>query len=75
MRSWIIYEEDLQGCENLAGNEGQMKLEVLEKDCYYHIYNRGINGTTIFENDANKLYFLKQLAKFPLIEFQFLLIA
>jgi len=41
-----------------------MKLEVLEKDCYYHIYNRGINGTTIFENDANKLFFLKQLAKY-----------
>ncbi|MFC4748766.1 hypothetical protein [Flavobacterium branchiicola] len=41
-----------------------MKLEVLEKDCYYHIYNRGINGTTIFENDSNKLYFLKQLAKY-----------
>ena len=42
----------------------KMKLEVLEKDCYYHIYNRGNNGTTIFENDANKLYFLKQVAKY-----------
>ena len=41
-----------------------MKLEVLEKDRYYHIYNRGINGNNIFENDANKLYFLKQLAKY-----------
>jgi putative transposase len=41
-----------------------MKLEVLQKDCYYHIYNRGINGTNIFENDVNKLYFLKQLAKY-----------
>ncbi|WP_035652631.1 transposase [Flavobacterium sp. ASV13] len=41
-----------------------MKLEVLQKDCYYHIYNRGINGTNIFENDANKLYFLNQLAKY-----------
>jgi putative transposase len=41
-----------------------MKLEVLEEDRYYHIYNRGINGITIFENDANKLYFLKQLAKY-----------
>jgi putative transposase len=40
-----------------------MKLEVLERDCYYHIYNRGINGTNIFENDDNKLYFLKQLSK------------
>jgi REP element-mobilizing transposase RayT len=41
-----------------------MKLEVLEKDRYYHIYNRGINGINIFENDANKHYFLKQLAKY-----------
>ncbi|MET3028833.1 transposase [Flavobacterium sp. UW10123] len=40
-----------------------MKLEALQKDCYYHIYNRGINGTNIFKNDVNKLYFLKQLAK------------
>ncbi len=41
-----------------------MKLEVLEKDCYYHIYNRGINGTDLFENEENKIYFLKQLAKY-----------
>ena len=41
-----------------------MKLEVLEKDYYYHIYNRGINGTTIFENDTNKIYFLKQWSKY-----------
>ena len=36
-----------------------MKLEQLEKDGYYHIYNRGINGTAIFTNDENKRYFLK----------------
>ena len=41
-----------------------MKLEVLEKDCYYHIYNRGINGVTIFENENNKIYFLKQFSKY-----------
>jgi putative transposase len=41
-----------------------MKLEILEKDNYYHIYNRGINGTTIFENDDNKTYFLKQFSKY-----------
>ncbi|WP_294964571.1 transposase [uncultured Flavobacterium sp.] len=41
-----------------------MKLEVLQKDCYYHIYNRGINGTNIFENDSHKIYFLRQLAKY-----------
>lgn len=41
-----------------------MKVEVLEKDCYYHIYNKGINGAPIFENDENKTYFLKQLSKY-----------
>ncbi|CAM3813160.1 transposase [Flavobacterium branchiophilum] len=41
-----------------------MKLEILEKDNFYHIYNKGINGTTIFENEENKLFFLKQLAKY-----------
>ena len=41
-----------------------MKLEVLEKDCYYHIYNRGIDGVTIFENDNNKIYFLNQLSRY-----------
>ncbi len=35
-----------------------MKLEVLEKECYYHIYNRGVNGCIIFENDENKNFFL-----------------
>jgi putative transposase len=43
-----------------------MKLEVLEKDSYYHIYNRGINGCLIFENDENKNFFLKQLSKYLL---------
>lgn len=41
-----------------------MKLEVLEKDCYYHIYNRGINSETIFLSDENKIYFLKLLSKY-----------
>ena len=43
-----------------------MKLEVIQKDCYYHIYNKGINGCLIFENDENKIYFLKQLSKYLL---------
>ncbi len=43
-----------------------MKLEVLEKDGYYHIYNRGINSCLIFENDENKNFFLKQLSKYLL---------
>lgn len=41
-----------------------MELEVLEKDCVYHIYNRGINGETIFANTENKKYFLKLLNKY-----------
>ncbi|MFT6870331.1 MAG: coproporphyrinogen III oxidase, partial [Polaribacter sp.] len=40
-----------------------MKLEVLEKDNYYHIYNRGINGASIFESDENMLYFLTLVEK------------
>ena len=41
-----------------------MKLEVLEKENYYHIYNRGINSADIFMNDENKSFFLKQLDKY-----------
>jgi putative transposase len=40
-----------------------MKLEVLEKDNYYHIYNKGINGVNIFESEANKTFFLNQFSK------------
>ncbi len=41
-----------------------MELEVLEKDNYYHIYNRGINGGIIFFNEENKNFFLRQLGKY-----------
>lgn len=41
-----------------------MKLEVLEKDFVYHIYNRGINGTNIFNNEENKIYFLSLIDKY-----------
>ncbi len=41
-----------------------MKLEVLEKDKYYHIYNKGINGTEIFKSDRNKIFFLNQFSKY-----------
>ena len=40
-----------------------MKLEPLQKDFYYHIYNRGINGETIFVEDENKRYFLELVKK------------
>ncbi len=41
-----------------------MKLEILEKDYLYHIYNRGINSENIFLSDENKTYFLKLLSKY-----------
>jgi len=41
-----------------------MKLEVLEKDCYYHIYNRGINGCKIFNNNRNYEYFINLFIKY-----------
>ena len=41
-----------------------MKLEILEKDKVYHIYNKGINGETIFNTDENKRYFLKLYLKY-----------
>lgn len=41
-----------------------MKLEILEKDHFYHIYNRGINACNIFENDENYNYFLRLFSKY-----------
>ncbi|MFP9097621.1 transposase [Flavobacterium sp. RHBU_24] len=41
-----------------------MKLEPLAKDNMYHIYNRGINGESIFLSDENKRYFLSLLDKY-----------
>lgn len=40
-----------------------MKLEKLEQGHYYHIYNRGINSTNIFNSEENKRYFLQLAAK------------
>ncbi|RZJ68557.1 MAG: hypothetical protein EOO50_01120 [Flavobacterium sp.] len=40
-----------------------MNLEVLQKDKYYHLFNRGINRTNIFIDDENKRYFLKLFKK------------
>ena len=41
-----------------------MKLEILEKNHIYHVYNRGINSTSIFLSDENKFYFLKLISKY-----------
>lgn len=37
-----------------------IRLENLEPDCFYHIYNRGINGEKIFEEEENYLFFMKK---------------
>lgn len=39
------------------------KLEPLLPGHYYHIYNRGNNGETLFREDRNYRYFLQLYAK------------
>ena len=39
-------------------------MKVLEKENYYHIYNRGINGDIIFRDENNMSYFLKLVKKY-----------
>ena len=41
-----------------------MKIEVLERGNYYHIYNRGNNGGRIFFEEANYFYFLQLYQKY-----------
>lgn len=36
----------------------------LEPNCYYHIFNRGINGQDLFFEEKNYTYFLQKYAKF-----------
>lgn len=38
-----------------------MKLEILKNDCFYHIYNRGINGCALFSCNENKKFFLNKI--------------
>ena len=40
-----------------------MKQEALEKNHYYHLYNRGINSCNLFENEENMVHFLKLASK------------
>jgi putative transposase len=39
-------------------------FEPLNYDSYYHIYNRGINGTNLFVKPDNYLFFLRQYDKY-----------
>lgn len=41
-----------------------MKLEKIEKNSTYHIYNRGINGCSIYRTNENKRYFLSLFQKY-----------
>ena len=47
-----------------------MKYSPLEPDKTYHIYNRGINGESIFKEDRNYSFFLKRYTDFmvPVID-------
>ena len=42
-----------------------MKMDIritsIEPDCFYHIFNRGVNGEIIFKSERNYIFFLKKL--------------
>ncbi|MDX2301239.1 MAG: hypothetical protein NW226_00510 [Microscillaceae bacterium] len=44
----------------------KLNTEPLQSDCFYHIYNRGINGENIFKENRNYAYFLRKYAEFML---------
>ena len=45
-----------------------MNLHVpLKPDCYYHIYNRGINSEDLFKQERNYSYFLSKYAQYLLL--------
>ncbi|WP_075343026.1 transposase [Tenacibaculum agarivorans] len=41
-----------------------MKYEKIEKETYYHIYNKGNNGENIFIDEMNYSYFLNLMKKY-----------
>ncbi|MFP3594555.1 transposase [Chryseobacterium sp. SIMBA_038] len=41
-----------------------IRTTPIEADCFYHIYNRGINGENIFKSDRNYLFFLNKVSEF-----------
>ena len=43
-----------------------IRNQILEPDCFYHIYNRGVNSAKIFNEDQNYIFFLKKLLQYSL---------
>lgn len=41
-----------------------IRITPIETDCFYHIYNRGINGDVIFRTARNYQFFLNRLKKY-----------
>ena len=41
-----------------------IRNEIIEPDAFYHIYNRGINSCSIFQNEENRLFFLSKFAHY-----------
>ncbi|MBB6333393.1 REP element-mobilizing transposase RayT [Chryseobacterium sediminis] len=41
-----------------------IRTTPIEADCFYHIYNRGINGEIIFKSDQNYRFFLNKVSEF-----------
>ncbi len=39
-------------------------IEPLQTECFYHIYNRGTNGETIFKEERNYQFFLQKYIQF-----------
>ncbi|SFC15013.1 transposase [Kaistella jeonii] len=38
-----------------------IRLTPIDSDCFYHIYNRGVNGEIIFRNERNYNFFLNKI--------------
>lgn len=44
----------------------EIRVDSLEPGCHYHIFNRGINGCKVFENDENRIFFLQKVEEYVL---------
>ncbi|WP_326982111.1 transposase [Chryseobacterium sp. MYb264] len=40
-----------------------IRTTSIDADCFYHIYNRGINGENIFKSERNYKFFLKKISE------------